>query len=87
MKHAKKSAYAAAGVDIDEMMFGLKAIKTAIKNTSTDGVCSQMGSFGGLFRSPGCDHLLVASTDGVGTKLAVAAAAGIHNTVGQDLVN
>ncbi len=87
MKTSKKSAYAAAGVDIDEMMQGLQAIKTDIKKTNTDGVCSQIGSFGGLFRSPGKDHLLVASTDGVGTKLAVAAAANVHDTVGQDLVN
>jgi phosphoribosylformylglycinamidine cyclo-ligase len=87
MKTAKKSAYAAAGVDIDEMMQGLKAIKADIKKTSTEGVCSEIGSFGGLFRSPGRDNLLVASTDGVGTKLAVASAAGIHHTVGQDLVN
>jgi len=87
MTKAKKSAYAAAGVDIDEMMQGLRTIKSEIKKTATTGVCSQIGSFGGLFRSPGRDHLLVASTDGVGTKLAVAAAAGIHHTVGQDLVN
>jgi len=87
MNTSKKSAYAAAGVDIDEMMQGLKTIKNDIKKTNTDGVCSQIGSFGGLFQSPGRDHVLVASTDGVGTKLAVATAAGIHHTVGQDLVN
>lgn len=83
----KKSAYAAAGVDIDEMMSGLQSIKSDIRKTKTDGVCSQIGSFGGLFKSPGRDHLLVASTDGVGTKLAVANAADVHHTVGQDLVN
>jgi phosphoribosylformylglycinamidine cyclo-ligase len=87
MKKAAQSAYAAAGVDIDEMMQGLRAIKADIRTTNTAGVCSQIGSFGGLFRSPGRDHLLVASTDGVGTKLAVATAASIHHTVGQDLVN
>ena len=86
-KKTKKSAYASAGVDIDEMMQGLQNIKRDIKKTQTDGVCSQIGSFGGLFQSPGKDHLLVASTDGVGTKLAVAAAANIHHTIGQDLVN
>ncbi len=86
-KKTKKSAYASAGVDIDEMMQGLQHIKADIKKTQTEGVCSQIGSFGGLFQSPGRDQLLVASTDGVGTKLAVAAAANIHNTVGQDLVN
>ncbi len=87
MPTKKQSAYAAAGVDIDEMMKGLSTVKADIRRTKTAGVCSEIGSFGGLFRSPGRDHLLVASTDGVGTKLAVAASAGIHHTIGQDLVN
>ncbi len=86
-KAKKTSAYAAAGVDIDEMMQGLKSVKRMVAQTATEDVCSEIGSFGGLFRSPGRNHLLVASTDGVGTKLAVAAAANIHHTVGQDLVN
>ncbi len=81
------SAYAAAGVDIDEMDAGLAAIKTAVKSTKTPGVLSDIGRFGGLFQSPGKDSVLVASTDGVGTKLKVANMAGIHGTVGQDLVN
>lgn len=82
-----KSAYARAGVDIDEMMQGLKNIKRMVKKTATDGVLSDIGSFGGLFKSPGSDHLIVASTDGVGTKLKVAKMAKRHDTVGQDLVN
>ena len=84
---AKKSAYAAAGVDIDEMDRGLAAIKTAVASTKTPGVLSDIGRFGGLFQSPGRDAILVASTDGVGTKLKVAHMAGRHGTVGQDLVN
>lgn len=84
---AKKSAYAAAGVDIDEMMSGLSAIKKMVKSTNTDGVLSNIGSFGGLFKSPGAGHTLVASADGVGTKLKVAAMANRHDTVGQDLIN
>ncbi len=86
-KTTKKSAYAQAGVDIDEMMQGLDAIKTMVKGTDTPGVLSSIGSFGGLFKSPGRDQVLVASTDGVGTKLNVAMKAGRHHTVGQDLVN
>jgi len=87
MQDKKKSAYAEAGVDIDEMMQGLDAIKQMVKRTSTPEVLSSIGSFGGLFKSPGRDQILVASTDGVGTKLMVAAMANQHNTVGQDLVN
>lgn len=83
----KKSAYAQAGVDIDVMMNSLKRIKKNVKSTNTPGVVSEIGSFGGLFKSPGKDFLLVASADGVGTKLKVAHMAGKHNTVGQCLVN
>jgi phosphoribosylformylglycinamidine cyclo-ligase len=83
----KKSAYAQAGVDIDVMMNSLKRIKKNVKSTNTPGVVSEIGSFGGLFKSPGKDFLLVASADGVGTKLKVAHMAGKHNTVGQCLIN
>ena len=86
-KKPVKSAYAAAGVDIDEMDRGLKSIKKAVSGTRTPGVLSEIGSFGGLFRSPGRGQVLVASTDGVGTKLKVAHMAGRHDTVGQCLVN
>lgn len=83
----KQSAYAAAGVDIDEMMTGLQSIKRMVKQTAVEGVLSSIGSFGGLFVSPGRQEVLVASMDGVGTKLTVAALAGRHDTIGQDLVN
>lgn len=83
----KKSAYADAGVDIDVMMDSLKNIGKSVKSTNTDGVVSELGSFGGLFKSPGADSLLVSSVDGVGTKLKVANMANRHTTVGQDLVN
>jgi len=83
----KKSSYAAAGVDIDEMMSGLTAIRQMVKSTKTRGVLSDIGSFGGLFESPGKGFTLVASADGVGTKLKVAAMANRHHTVGQDLIN
>ncbi len=83
----RPSAYAAAGVDIDEKMAGIEAIKKWVRRTVTPGVLSGIGPFGGMFRSPGREHILVASTDGVGTKIKVAVMAGRHDTVGQDLVN
>ena len=81
------SAYAQAGVDIDSKMSGIEIIKKMVAATTTKGVVGGIGSFGGLFHSPGKDALLVASTDGVGTKLKVAAVAKRHDTVGQDIVN
>ena len=82
-----KSAYARAGVDIDEMMSSLGAVKRMVKGTAIKGVMSDVGSFGGLFASPGKDHVLVASADGVGTKLMVARRMQRFHTVGADLVN
>lgn len=84
---AGSSAYAQAGVDIDSKMSGIEIIKKMVATTTTKGVVGGIGSFGGLFHSPGKDFLLVASTDGVGTKLKVAALAKCHDTVGQDIVN
>lgn len=87
-EHTQKvSAYAQAGVDIDSKMSGIEIIKKMVSDTTTKGVVGGIGSFGGLFHSPGKDALLVASTDGVGTKLKVAALAKRHDTVGQDIVN
>lgn len=83
----KKSAYAAAGVDIDSKMQGIQAIKKLAASTKTAGSIGGIGNFGGLFQSPSADCLLVGSTDGVGTKLKVACMAKKHNTVGEDLVN
>jgi len=84
------SAYAAAGVDIDAQEAGLREIKKLARATFTEGVLTEIGSFGGLFR-PDLSGLeapvLVASADGVGTKLAVARMAGDFSTVGADLVN
>ena len=81
------SAYADAGVDIDQMTNSLKSVKRMVKRTANKSVLSKIGSFGGLFTSPGAKSVLVASTDGVGTKLKVAAMANRHTTIGQDLVN
>lgn len=84
------SAYAAAGVDIDAQERALAAVKKLAKKTFTPGVLSEIGSFGGLFRpdlAGMAEPVLVASADGVGTKLAVARAVGDFSTVGRDLVN
>lgn len=87
MSKGKESAYAAAGVDIDAMDEALAKAKRDIQSTMTSGVVGHIGAFGGLHESPGAGNLLVTSIDGVGTKLKVAAMAGRHDTVGQDLVN
>ena len=82
--------YKAAGVDIDAGNETVRRIRGLARSTFTPGVLSDIGSFGGLFHmaAAGCrDAVLVASADGVGTKLKVAFMAGRHGTVGQDLVN
>ncbi|HSL82658.1 MAG TPA: phosphoribosylformylglycinamidine cyclo-ligase, partial [Thermoanaerobaculia bacterium] len=85
-----RSAYAAAGVDIDAQAAGLREVKELARATFTDGVLTEIGSFGGLFRPDlsGLEEpVLVASADGVGTKLMIARMAGDYSTVGRDLVN
>ena len=86
---AKDSAYAAAGVNIDSKMDALKAVKAMVGSTRTVNVAGGIGSFGGLCRLPQGqkDPLIVASTDGVGTKLKIACMMKKHDTVGQDIVN
>jgi phosphoribosylformylglycinamidine cyclo-ligase len=82
--------YTKAGVDIAAGEELVDRIKPAVARTRTPGVLSEIGLFGGFFdaRFPGYDHpVLVASTDGVGTKLKVAFMTGNHGTVGQCLVN
>ena len=82
--------YKSSGVDIDAGNEVVRRIKGLARSTFTPGVLSEIGSFGGLFRlEPGRfdDPVLVASADGVGTKLKVAFMAGRHDTVGEDLVN
>ncbi len=82
--------YEAAGVSIDAQDRALAHVKRLAKATFTPGVLSEIGSFGGLFTLAPDDPrgtVLVASADGVGTKLKVAQAAGRHGTVGEDLVN
>lgn len=82
-------SYAKAGVDIDAGNAMVDAIKPLVKATARPGADAEIGGFGGLFdlKAAGYrDPLLVAANDGVGTKVMIAAASGIHDTVGIDLV-
>jgi formyltetrahydrofolate-dependent phosphoribosylglycinamide formyltransferase len=82
--------YKTSGVDIDAGNETVRRIKDLARATFTPGVLSDIGLFGGLFRFDQQRYrepVLVASTDGVGTKLKVAFLAGRHDTVGADLVN
>ncbi len=81
--------YRQSGVDIDAGNETVRRVKELARTTYTPAVLSGVGSFGGLFalESAGKSPVLVASADGVGTKLKVAFMAGVHDTVGVDLVN
>jgi len=82
--------YKQAGVDIEAGNEVVRRIRALARGTFTSGVLSDIGSFGGLFRLDPAqldDPVLVASADGVGTKLRVAFQAGVHRTIGIDLVN
>jgi len=81
--------YRDAGVDIDAAQVALERVKGRIRATFTPDTLSDVGLFGGLYRVPAGYRrpVLVASTDGVGTKLKVACLADRHDTVGEDLVN
>jgi phosphoribosylformylglycinamidine cyclo-ligase len=82
--------YKQAGVDIEAGNEVVRRIRSLARGTFTPGVLSEIGSFGGLFRLDTAsvrDPVLVASADGVGTKLRVAFLAGVHRTIGMDLVN
>ncbi|HVX40124.1 MAG TPA: phosphoribosylformylglycinamidine cyclo-ligase, partial [Gemmatimonadaceae bacterium] len=82
-------SYRAAGVDIDAADDAKQRIKAHVLSTLTAGTRGEFGGFGGMFRVPTDvpKPVLVASADGVGTKLKVAIEAGKHDTVGHDLVN
>jgi phosphoribosylformylglycinamidine cyclo-ligase len=82
--------YKSSGVDIDAGNETVRRIKALAQSTFTGGVLSDIGSFGGLFRLETAGTkppILVASADGVGTKLKVAFLAKSHRTIGIDLVN
>ena len=87
---ARVMDYKTSGVDVDAGLEVVERVRRLAGSMFTGGVLGGIGAFGGLFRPDlsGMDEpVLVASADGVGTKLAVAFAAGVHTTVGVDLVN
>src|SRR5256885_1171903 len=86
----KAVTYSDAGVNIDAANRATEKIKELARSTFNARTLSEIGSFGGMFDGafPSMNQpVLVASADGVGTKLKIAFATGIHNTVGRDLVN
>jgi phosphoribosylformylglycinamidine cyclo-ligase len=86
---AQGLSYAAAGVDIDAGDALVEAIKPLARATTRAGALGGLGGFGALFDPKAAgfvDPILVTTTDGVGTKLMVAIATGLHETVGIDLV-
>jgi phosphoribosylformylglycinamidine cyclo-ligase len=86
-----KSDYAGAGVDIDAGNRAVELMKEAVKSTYGTEVLAGIGSFGGLFDASSLaamkSPVLVASTDGVGTKVKLAAMANRYRSIGHDIVN
>jgi phosphoribosylformylglycinamidine cyclo-ligase len=83
-------SYADAGVSIDNANRAVVKIREFARSTFNERTLTEIGSFGGMFSAAFpelADPVLVASADGVGTKLKIAFETGIHNTVGADLVN
>src|SRR4051812_30538178 len=81
--------YAQAGVDIDAGNRMVELIKPLVRATARPGADAEIGGFGGLFdlkRAGFKDPVLVAGTDGVGTKVMIAIETGRHETIGIDLV-
>ena len=86
---SRSEAYAAAGVDITAGYRAVELMKGHIARTATEGVCSDIGGFGGLFvpdLAGMAEPVLVSGTDGVGTKLKLAFLMDKHDTVGVDCV-
>jgi phosphoribosylformylglycinamidine cyclo-ligase len=79
--------YADSGVNIDAATRALARSKEAVRSTWDQRVKNEMGAFGGLFQAAPGEPLMVASVDGVGTKVMIARLAGRYDTVGEDLVN
>jgi phosphoribosylformylglycinamidine cyclo-ligase len=85
----KNGRYAAAGVDIDAGNRMVDLIKPLLRRTGRPGADAEIGGFGGLFdlKAAGfADPILVAATDGVGTKVKIAVETSRHTTIGIDLV-
>ena len=90
MQHGKQIDYKDAGVDLTAADAATTEIAGLAKSTFTAGVLTDIGLFGGFFSLDMKKYgnpVLVSSIDGVGTKLKIAIMTGVHNTIGQDLVN
>ena len=88
-KQSRSYKYSDTGVDIDEGEALIEEIAPHAKRTKRAGASTDLGGFGGLFDTKAAgfiDPVLVAATDGVGTKLELAKTTGLHHTVGIDLV-
>jgi phosphoribosylformylglycinamidine cyclo-ligase len=86
----ERADYESSGVNIPEADRAIRMFREQVRRTYGENVLSDVGNFGGLFRLPVDDYqdpVLVASTDGVGTKLRVASMTGRFDTVGIDIVN
>jgi phosphoribosylaminoimidazole synthetase len=85
------NSYASSGVDIDAGNRAVELMKDSVKATYNDSVLAGIGSFGGLFDASALKQMdspvLVASTDGVGTKVKLAASVGRYRGIGHDIVN
>jgi phosphoribosylformylglycinamidine cyclo-ligase len=82
--------YRKAGVDIGKGESAVKSIKSLVQSTFNENVLTELGSFGGMYRLETKslkNPVLVASTDGVGTKLKIASLMNKHDSIGEDLVN
>src|SRR2546429_7550660 len=79
--------YKGAGIDIGRAEDALARVRERIARTRRPEVSGALGQFSGLFASPGADKVLVATTDGVGTKLEIARLLDRHEVVGADLVH
>lgn len=89
MKRSGSIDYRSAGVDLDAANDAKHRIRRLVESTFTPAVRGGFGGFGGLYQLPAdvTGAILVASADGVGTKVKVAVEADRHDTIGQDLVN
>ena len=85
------NSYASSGVDIDAGNRAVELMKDAVEATYNESVLAGIGSFGGLFDASALKQMnnpvLVASTDGVGTKVKLAASVGRYRGIGHDIVN
>ncbi len=79
--------YAESGVNIDAAQRALARAGESLRSTWDERVRSDLGAFGGLYRPAPGEPLLVASVDGVGTKIRIASLMRRYDTIGQDIVN